>query len=246
MEQSLSTTRLTYEAGFTFHKWRKAMSRLLVLLPALTLVLTACWVASESGEAPTPVITLGVATETPDLPGQAGAPLYADTLIDSDMDADVVVVGYVLIDSSGARLCGALAESLPPQCGPTRIIGIDDLDLEFKEAQGVRWTETHVTLWGHYKDGTLTLIDGDPPSDVVIPSETSVSGTLWIRGGDDVRLCDVMAASIPPLCSAPYITVAGLPDDERQNLQEYDDVQWSSGPRSLRGELVDGVLIMDQ
>ena len=146
------------------------MSRFLVLLPVLTLVLTACWVASESGEEPTPVVTLGVATETPDLFGQVGAPLYADTLIDSDMDADVVVVGYVLIDSTSARLCGALAESLPPQCGPTRIIGIDHLDLEFKEAQGVRWTETHVTLWGHYSDGTLTIIEGDPPSDVVNPS----------------------------------------------------------------------------
>lgn len=223
------------------------MSRLLVLLPLLTLVLTACWVASESGEAPTPVITLGVATETPDLPGQAGAPLYADTLIDSDMDADVVVVGYVLIDSSSARLCGALAESFPPQCGPraTRIIGIDDLDLEFKEAQGVRWTETHVTLWGHYSDGTLTIIDGDPPSDVSAPSETSVRGNLWIRG-DDVRLCTVMAASIPPLCSEPYVTVIGLPDDLELALQGYEDVQWSSGPMSLRGELLDGVLTMDQ
>lgn len=224
------------------------MSRLLVLLPILTLVFTACWVASESGEAPTPVVTLGVATETPDLAGQVGAPLYADTLVDSDMDADVVVVGYVLIDSTSARLCGALAESLPPQCGQraTRIIGIDDLDLDFKEAQGVRWTETHVTLWGHYVEGTLTIINGDPPSDVVIPSKTSVQGMLWIRGDDDVRLCDVLAASIPPLCSAPYTTVIGLPDEEREYLQAYDDVQWSSGPRSLRGELLDGVLIMDQ
>lgn len=222
------------------------MSRLFVLLPILTLVLTACWVASESGEAATPVITLGGATETPNLPGHAGAPLYADTLIDSDIDADIVVVGYVVVDSKSARLCGALAESLPPQCGPTRIIGIDDLDLEFKEAQGVRWTEHHVTLWGHYVDGTLTIIDGDPPSDVVIPSETSVSGTLWIRSGDDVRLCEVMAASIPPLCSAPYLTVIGLPDDEREYLQEYDDIQWSAGPRNLRGHIIDDVLIMDQ
>jgi hypothetical protein len=224
------------------------MSRLLVLLPVLTLIFTACWVASESGEAPDPVITLGVAIETPDIPGQAGAPLYADTLIDSDMDADVVVVGYVLIDPSSARLCGALAESFPPQCGPnaTRVIGVDDLDLKYKEALGVRWTETHVTLWGHYANGTLTLIDGDPPSDVAIPSETSVQGTLWIRDGDDVRLCDVLAASIPPLCSAPYITVIGLPDDEREYLQEFDDVQWSSGPRSLHGELRDGVLTMER
>jgi hypothetical protein len=234
-----------YEAGFTWHQWRKAMSRLLVLLPMLALVLTACWVSSESGEAPDPVVTLGVVTEAPDLSGQAGAPLYADTLIDSDMDADVVVAGYIVIDSNGARLCGAIAESLPPQCGPrsTRVIGIEDLELKFKEAQSVRWTETHVALWGHFVDGTLTILQGDIPTDVVIRAETSHRGTLWIQG-DDVRLCTVMAASIPPLCSEPYITVIGLPEDERQYLQEYEDVQWSSGPRSLRGQLIDGVLIM--
>lgn len=92
----------------------------------------------------------------------------------------------------------------------------------------------------------MTILEGVPPIDVAIPSKMSVQGTLWIRGGDDVRLCDVLAASIPPLCSAPYITVIGLPDEEREHLQEYDDVQWSSGPRSLRGQLIDGVLTMDQ
>ena len=68
------------------------MSRLFVLLPILALVLSACWIASDSGNAPDPVVTLGVATEEPDIPGQAGAPLYADTLIGSEMDADIVVV----------------------------------------------------------------------------------------------------------------------------------------------------------
>jgi hypothetical protein len=88
------------------------------------------------------------------------------------MDADVVVVGYVVVDQIGARLCGILAESLPPQCGgpgSTQVIGIEKLDAQFKEAQGVRWTENHVTLWGHYADGTITLLDGDPPTDVVVP-----------------------------------------------------------------------------
>jgi hypothetical protein len=223
------------------------MSRLLVLLPVLVFVFTACWIASESGDAPDPVVTLGVATETPELPGQAGAPLYADTLIDSDMDADVVVVGYVVIDSVGTRLCGVLLESDPPQCGPksTKVIGIDSLDLRFTTSQGVRWTDTHVTLWGHYANGTLTILEGDVPDDAVIQVESSHRGTLWIQG-DDVRLCSVMAASIPPLCSEPYITVIGLPEDERQHLQEYEDVQWSSGTRSLRGLLVDDALFMDK
>lgn len=218
------------------------MTRLLLLLPIIAPLLTACWVSSETGEAPTPVVSVSTPTPT----GHTGAPLFADTLIGSAMDADVVVVGYVVVDASGARLCGILAESLPPQCGgpgSTRVVGIDKLEARFNESQGVRWTDTHVVLWGHYADGTLTLFEGDPPTDVIDPSETIVDGTLWING-DDVRLCTEMAASIPPLCSAPYITVIGLPEDQRMHLEEYKEVQWSSGPRNLRGQLVNGVLIM--
>lgn len=218
------------------------MRRALLLQPFIALLLTACWVSSETGEVPTPAVSF----ETPTPTGKAGAPLYSDTLIGPTMDADVVVVGYVVVDASGARLCGALAESLPPQCagpGSTRVIGIERLDARYNEAQGVRWTETPVTLWGHYAGGTLTLLEGDPPSDVVVPSEKNVDGTLWIKG-DDVRLCSVMAASIPPLCSEPYIRVIGLPDDQRLQLEEAEGVQWSSGPRSLRGQLMNGVLVV--
>jgi len=132
----------------------------LVLLPLIALLLTACWVASESGEAPEPVISQS-----------APSPLFADHLVDSDMDADVVVVGYLVVDSSGARLCGVLLESDPPQCGArsVEVTGADRLDVIFEESQGVRWTLA--TLWGHYADGTLAILDGQPPSDVVIQSE---------------------------------------------------------------------------
>ncbi len=136
------------------------MLRSLVLLPVLALLLTACWIASESGEAPEPVIS-----------EPAPSPLFADTLFDSDMDADVVVVGYLVVDSSGARLCGVLLESDPPQCGArsVEVTGVDRLDVIFEESQGVHWTLA--TLWGHYADGTLAILDGQPPSDVVIQSE---------------------------------------------------------------------------
>ncbi|MCH8911716.1 MAG: hypothetical protein IH867_13395 [Chloroflexi bacterium] len=46
---------------------------------------------------------------------------------------------------------------------------MDRLDVIFEESQGVRWTLA--TLWGHYADGTLAILDGPPPSDVVIQSE---------------------------------------------------------------------------
>ncbi|MDP6667007.1 MAG: hypothetical protein QF357_06365, partial [Dehalococcoidia bacterium] len=83
------------------------MTRIFGLLPLVAFLLAACWVASESGEAPDPVISFGTAADsvdsnTPGLPSGGPAPLYADTLVDSDMDADVVVVGYVVVDSTGA------------------------------------------------------------------------------------------------------------------------------------------------
>ena len=136
------------------------MSRLVGLLPLIAILFTACWVASESGEAPEPVISA------------VPSPLFADTLFDSDMDADVVVVGNLVVDSAGARLCGVLLESDPPQCGArsVKVTGVDRLDVIFEESQGVRWTLA--TLWGHYADGTLAILDGQPPSDVVIQSDT--------------------------------------------------------------------------
>ena len=141
------------------------MSRLLILSIVTSFLLTACWVASESGESPEPVISFE----------PAGSPLIADTLFDSDIDADVLVVGFLVADSVGVRLCGAIMESFPPQCGSNSVTvtGIERLDVTFQESQGVRWTDTHVTVWGHFSDGLLTVLEGDPPSDNVIqPNDT--------------------------------------------------------------------------
>ncbi len=74
------------------------MSRLLILSIVTSILLTACWVASESGERPEPVISFE----------PVGSPLFVDTLIDSDIDADVVVVGFLVADSDGVLLCGSV------------------------------------------------------------------------------------------------------------------------------------------
>jgi len=136
------------------------MSRLLILSIVTSILLTACWVASESGEGPEPVISFE----------PVGSPLFVDTLIDSDIDADVVVIGFLVADSDGVLLCGAIMESFPPQCGSNSVTvtGIERLDVDFQESQGVRWTDSHVTVWGHFSDRLLTVLDGDPPSDSVI------------------------------------------------------------------------------
>ena len=161
MEQIHCLIRPSCIPIYTAQERGTVVSRLPVLLPLIALLLTGCWVASESGEAPEPVISFE----------PAPSPLFADTLVDSDMDADVVVVGYLVVDSTGARLCGVLLESDPPQCGArsVKVTGVDRLDVIFEESQGVRWTLA--TLWGHFADNTITILNGQPPSDVVIQSE---------------------------------------------------------------------------
>ena len=63
----------------------------------------------------------------------------------------VSVAGALFVDPDGtARLCEAIAESFPPQCGGARIT-IQGLELatvaDLQEANGVRWAEA-VVLFG--------------------------------------------------------------------------------------------------
>jgi hypothetical protein len=58
---------------------------------------------------------------------------------------EVLVNGNLFIDAEGTvRLCDAIAESFPPQCGGARL-EVRGLDLEavpeLQEANGVRWAE---------------------------------------------------------------------------------------------------------
>ena len=64
-----------------------------------------------------------------------------------------------LVDAGGeVRLCDALAESYPPQCGGESLTVEGELPpVEWTEAQGVRWTDAPVTLRGEEEDGVLRL-----------------------------------------------------------------------------------------
>lgn len=86
-------------------------------------------------------------------------PLSVGGLADSDISGETLVVGFVVIDSTGARLCAALAESLPPLCSGASVdlVDLENLELPLKEAQSVRWTDFAVVLRGLYADGTLSV-----------------------------------------------------------------------------------------
>lgn len=94
----------------------------------------------------------------PGTPGQvvtgmpiAGGGLSVADALATDTDGPIAVVGFLIQDADGARLCDLLAESLPPQCGGASIelsdISTIDPD-ELKTAQGVTWTDFPVTVIG--------------------------------------------------------------------------------------------------
>jgi hypothetical protein len=120
---------------------RPTACRLTALLVALALTTAACGDDGGSG------------------PDSTALPLSVEGLLEAEPQGEVLVVGFVVADSGGSRLCSALAESFPPQCGGSavKITGLDALDIQFEEAQGVRWTDLSVVVEGRYVDGTLTL-----------------------------------------------------------------------------------------
>ena len=74
----------------------------------------------------------------------------AEALGHGPTDDIVAVTGAVFVDPDGTvRLCDAVLESFPPQCGGAWLLvdGLDLTSLELEEANGLRWAEG-VTLLG--------------------------------------------------------------------------------------------------
>lgn len=99
----------------------------------------------------------GSDSDQPDV--SPGLPLSVEGLLTAEPTAEVSVVGFVVINASGPRLCAVLAESFPPQCGGESVelleLAVAELDLE--EEQGVRWTDLQVVLSGSYDNAGFTV-----------------------------------------------------------------------------------------
>lgn len=73
-------------------------------------------------------------------------------------DGRVTLVGTGVAQSGEARLCAAVMESHPPQCGQPSVL-IEGFDLEGMDgtqtAGGVTWTDGEIQLNGKLGDGVL-------------------------------------------------------------------------------------------
>ncbi|HSE80627.1 MAG TPA: hypothetical protein VLA87_02900 [Gaiellaceae bacterium] len=90
----------------------------------------------------------------------AGPGISIDDALASDSDEQLLVNGTLLAQGDEVRLCSALAESFPPQCGGASLV-VEGLKLE--EVDGlvtegdVSWTDRPIQLLGVVSDGTLTV-----------------------------------------------------------------------------------------
>ena len=87
--------------------------------------------------------------------------LTVSDALESDATGIIAVLGFLVADETGARLCEVLAESYPPQCGGAGlpVSGYQEvLDVPINTAQGVTWTDQPISLLGEIVDGIL-LVD---------------------------------------------------------------------------------------
>ncbi|MGH3021229.1 MAG: hypothetical protein ACRDNR_13910 [Gaiellaceae bacterium] len=90
----------------------------------------------------------------------AGPAISIDDAVASGSDEMLLVAGNLLALGDEVRLCSALAESFPPQCGGASLV-VEGLKLEEVDGLvsegGVSWTDRPIELLGVVADGTLTV-----------------------------------------------------------------------------------------
>ena len=78
----------------------------------------------------------------------------------TDATGTIAVQGFLVADGTGARLCEALAESYPPQCGGASVPVMDYeevVGVPLQNAQGVTWTDDLLSLFGELVDGVFVV-----------------------------------------------------------------------------------------
>lgn len=90
-----------------------------------------------------------------------GGGLTVDEALDSDLDGPLTVTGFLIDDGTTVRLCAAVAESYPPQCGGPNLTveGVVVADLDGAQREGeVVWVD-EASLTGQVRGETLRVSD---------------------------------------------------------------------------------------
>jgi hypothetical protein len=95
-----------------------------------------------------------------DEPAGGGGPVEILVEDAGDHEGPAIVTGSLLANGDDVRLCAALAESFPPQCGGGSIVvvGLDLDKLDGLTTEGdVTWSDLPISVEGVLADGTLTV-----------------------------------------------------------------------------------------
>ena len=90
----------------------------------------------------------------------AGPGISIEEALGSGSDEPLLVNGNLLAQGEDVRLCSALAESFPPQCGGAslRVVGLTLAEVDGLVTEGnVSWTDRPIQLLGVVEDDTLTV-----------------------------------------------------------------------------------------
>jgi hypothetical protein len=129
----------------------KTITLLAALLAAVAL--TACGGDDDSAAGD----DTSTASTVPVGPG-----ISIEEALGTDSDEPLLVNGNLLVVNGEPRLCSALAESFPPQCGGASLLitGLDLSQIDGLIVEGdVMWTDRPIQLAGVVSDGRLTMSD---------------------------------------------------------------------------------------
>jgi predicted secreted protein len=98
---------------------------------------------------------------TPPGTSTQSAPIEISELLDSTFPLSASVSGFLVWTDVDARLCEALAESFPPQCGGASVVIANPASVaeELNEEQATRWTDDRVVVDGSFDGNQFTIAE---------------------------------------------------------------------------------------
>lgn len=114
----------------------------------------------------------------------AGGPIAVGRLLERSSDSPVVVRGLLHVERGIARLCAAILESYPPQCGEpsVELVGLELASVDgTTTADGVSWKEGAVLNLERTADGRFAVVDVDAGTrvQVVLGLYSGVPDPAW-------------------------------------------------------------------
>jgi len=143
----------------------------------------------------------------------------ADTAADSPSGDAVVYQGALTVlqgvERDAAELCGAVAESYPPQCGGLPVSGWDWDSVEHEEAEGVRWGSYLVT--GTFDGKSLVLTEDPVPTadiDMADYPELQYQEPEIGDPAEDLSTAELQAIADEITAAFPGYVYGGYADDQ--------------------------------